>query len=205
MRCNCCGAALFYGGYTLSRSRTYQLAGDIVSRIDTDKKVVALTFDDGPTAYTPEILAMLDECGIHATFFLTGREIEENIALARDIAQAGHQIGNHSYSHQRMVLRSRAFIDDEIDTTNTLIRDAGYVGDICFRAPYCKKLLLLPLALSKRDMVSVTWDIEPDYTKTLHRVRSVSQTMWQTTPHPDRSSCCTLCMRAAKMPGTPYR
>ena len=155
-------AALAVGGYALIRSRTVQLAGDIVSCVDTDEKVVALTFDDGPTAYTPEILAMLDELDVPATFFLTGREIGENMALAQDIATAGHQIGNHSYSHQRMVFKSRAFIDDEIDRTNTLIREAGFTGDICFRAPYCKKLLQLPLALRKRDMVSVTWDIEPD-------------------------------------------
>ncbi len=155
-------ATLMWGGYKLICARTFQLAGELVSRADTDEAAVALTFDDGPTDRTPEILAMLDELGVKATFFLTGQEIEEHMDMAREIAAAGHQIGNHSYSHTRMVLKSRAFMEDEIDRTNELIRDAGFSGDIRFRPPFGKKLLQLPLALAERDMVSVTWDIEPE-------------------------------------------
>jgi chitin deacetylase len=155
-------AVIVWGGYTLMRSRTFQLSGELVSRVHTDEKAVALTFDDGPTYRTPEILAALDEMDIPATFFLTGQEIEQNMDMARAIGDAGHQIGNHSYTHQQMILKSRAFIDDEIDRTNDLIRKAGFKGDIRFRPPFCKKLLQLPLALSERNMVSVTWDIEPD-------------------------------------------
>lgn len=155
-------AALGGSTYWLMNSRSVQLFGKIVSRVDTDKKVIALTFDDGPSERTPEILEMLNELDVKCTFFLTGKEIEANMDYARAIAKEGHQIGSHSYSHGAFVFKSGADIDAEIDKTNALIRDAGYGGDIVFRPPYCKKLLLLPLALMKRNMTTIIWDVEPD-------------------------------------------
>ena len=153
---------LAFGAYKYMNSRTSQLFGSLVSRVDTDEKVVALTFDDGPTDKTTEILQNLDELGIKCTFFLTGREMEENMSYAQAIADAGHQIGSHSYSHNHMVLKSMVFIENELDTTNDIIRQAGFTGDIVFRPPYGKKLIFLPIALKKRDMVTIMWDIEPD-------------------------------------------
>ncbi|QQK81470.1 polysaccharide deacetylase family protein [Salicibibacter cibi] len=58
------------------KSRSYQVFGNMVDRIDTDEKVVALTFDDGPNQKVPELLALLDEYSVPATFFLVGRDIE---------------------------------------------------------------------------------------------------------------------------------
>ncbi|MDD5018280.1 MAG: polysaccharide deacetylase family protein [Eubacteriales bacterium] len=158
----CALAALAFGAYKVMNARTFQLFGEIVSRVETDEKVVALTFDDGPTDYTPGILEILDELDVKATFFLTGSAMEDNMEYAKAIAGAGHQIGNHSYSHERMIFKSREFIENEIDSTNALIREAGYEGTIVFRPPNCKKLILLPLVLNERDMVTVTCDVEPD-------------------------------------------
>ena len=103
---------------------------------------------------------MLDELGVKCTFFLTGEAIEQDMEAAKAIVAAGHQIGNHSYSHQWMVFKTAKWIASEIDRTNALIREAGYKGEIYFRPPNCKKLLLLPLALSQRDMTTITWNIE---------------------------------------------
>ncbi len=153
-------ALLCAGIFSLMNARDFQMAGRIVAGADTDAKKIALTFDDGPSEYTDEILAMLDELNVKCTFFLTGEAIESNMEAAKKIAAAGHQIGNHSYSHKRMVFRSEQWIANEIDRTNALIREAGYEGTICFRPPYGKKLLLLPLALAQRDMTTVTWNIE---------------------------------------------
>lgn len=88
--------------------------------------------------------------------------MESHMEEAKKNVQAGHQLGNHSYSHQQMMLKSRSFITNELDRTDRAIRDAGYRGEIYFRPPYCKKLFLLPWLLSQRDQVSVTWDIEPE-------------------------------------------
>lgn len=160
--CICFISALAIGAYFLMNSRSFQLFGKIVSRVDTDKKIVALTFDDGPTDRTQNILSSLHELEVKCTFFLTGEQMEKNMTEARAVASAGHQIGNHSYSHEQMIFKSMEFIENEIDRTNGLIREAGFTGDIVFRPPYTKKLVLLPLALEKREMTTVTFDIEPE-------------------------------------------
>ncbi len=152
-----------YAGFRISSSRTFQFFGEIVPRVETRQKFVALTFDDGPVpSQTEEILSILDQGGVKATFFLTGAELEMNPELGRKLAAAGHEIGNHSYSHTRMVLKTPAFIKNEIERTDALIRQTGYHGTIHFRSPFCKKLFLLPYYLSQAGRKNITWDIEPD-------------------------------------------
>ena len=153
-------AVISIGLHFLINARSMQMAGNIVTHAETDLKKIALTFDDGPSEYTSEILAMLDDLNVKCTFFLTGEAIENNMDAAKQIVAAGHQIGNHSYSHERMIFRSVQWIADEIDRTNELIRETGYEGTIYFRPPYCKKLLLLPIALAQRDMTTATWSVE---------------------------------------------
>ena len=101
---------VLYTAWQYSRSRTHQLFGEIVPRVETEEKVVALTFDDGPTAHVSEVLATLAAKQVKATFFLIGSEIERDPADARAIVTAGHQVGNHSWSHTRMVLKSPSFV-----------------------------------------------------------------------------------------------
>ena len=153
---------LVFGAFTVSRSRTFQFFGGIVNRVQTAEKVVALTFDDGPSERTGEVLAALDAAGVKATFFLVGQSIEEFPDEAAAITAAGHEIGNHSYSHQRMVLKTPSFLSSEIEKTDGLIRTVGYTGEIQFRPPYGKKLLLLPWYLHDRNRKTVLWDLEPN-------------------------------------------
>jgi peptidoglycan/xylan/chitin deacetylase (PgdA/CDA1 family) len=149
--------------WQLSKSRTFQLCGRIVPRVETSERLVALTFDDGPTRdQTAEVLRLLRERGVRATFFVTGGELERNMDAGRDIVAAGHELGNHSYSHERMVLVTPAFVRREVERTDELIRAAGHAGEIHFRPPYGKKLLALPLYLSGHGRKTVTWDVEPD-------------------------------------------
>lgn len=155
-------AALCFGTYRLMNARNFQLFGKLVSRTHTDQKVVALTFDDGPSDKTPKILKVLRELDVNCTFFLTGQEIERHMDYARAIADAGHQLGNHTYFHRPMVFMTYSAIENEIESTNRLIREAGFTGEIVFRPPYCKKLALLPLVLQNKGIPTVTWDIEPD-------------------------------------------
>lgn len=148
--------------FNLSKSRTFQFFGGLVDKVETTEKVVALTFDDGPAIHTNEILTILKAENVRGTFFLTGNEIEKNPEDAKKIAEEGHEIGNHSYSHQRMVLKSPTFIKEEIEKTDELIRQTGYKGDIHFRPPFGKKLLQLPYYLHKHDRKSILWNIEPE-------------------------------------------
>ena len=155
--------ALLVGLRQLARSRTFQLFGEIVPRVETEERRVAITFDDGPLpAVLDSILAALAARDVRATFFVTGAETEKAPEAARRLVAAGHELGNHTYSHKRMVLRSPAFIRSEIERTDSLIRAAGHEGPIHFRPPNSYKLLGLPWYLSRTDRTTVTWDIEPD-------------------------------------------
>ncbi|MBD7963570.1 polysaccharide deacetylase family protein [Fictibacillus norfolkensis] len=154
--------ALAYSGLKLSSSRDFQFFGGLVTSADTAEKVVALTFDDGPTDNTDEILTILKEEGVKATFFVTGREIEKNMEDAKEIVAEGHELGNHSYSHERMVLKTPSYIKSEIERTDELIRKAGYEGIIQFRPPYGKKLIGLPYYFDKHDRKTILWNIEPE-------------------------------------------
>lgn len=154
---------LLSGLWQLSKMRDFQLVGNLVARVACSDKVVALTFDDGPTReYTDTVLTTLAKHAVKATFFVTGSEVEKNPAEASRIASAGHELGNHSYSHARMVFKLPATVKDEIEKTDAAIRNAGYSGQIHFRPPYGKKLLILPWYLQKAGKTTIMWDIEPE-------------------------------------------
>jgi peptidoglycan-N-acetylglucosamine deacetylase len=153
----------FYAFWQVSKSRTFQLMGEIVPRVETQQKVVALTFDDGPTVEgTTEILSILKENDVKASFFLIGAEIEKHPESTKQLIAAGHEIGNHSYTHERLFFKMPSFIEREIDDTDKLIREAGYSGEIHFRSPFGKKFLLLPYYLSQRRKKNIMWDVEPN-------------------------------------------
>lgn len=148
--------------FQISKMRDFQFFGKLVKSAETNEKKIALTFDDGPTENTQEILKVLKGLDVKATFFLCGIGIEARKEDASAIVTAGHGIGNHSYSHKRMIGVSYNFCKEEIEKTNSLIKDVGYKGEIYFRPPYFKKLFMLPLYLKNSNITSVTCDIEPE-------------------------------------------
>jgi peptidoglycan/xylan/chitin deacetylase (PgdA/CDA1 family) len=154
---------LAVGAWQFARARTMQAFGELVARVDTDQPWVALTFDDGPTPKAlAELLPLLREHEVAATFFVTGAELARRPELGAALVADGHELGNHSYSHPRMLLRSQAFIADEIERTDALIHAAGQVGPVHFRPPYGLKLLGLPYYLQRTGRTTVLWDLEPD-------------------------------------------
>ena len=156
-------AAICFGTYRLIPSRTTQLAGELVQRVETDERVVALTFDDGPTdADAGAILEALAQRGVVATFYLNGKDIEANSEAMQAIVAGGHEIGNHTWSHRSMAFVSFDTVVDEIEPTDAAIRAAGYEGPITFRPPFGNKLLALPLYLAQHDRLTVTWDVSAE-------------------------------------------
>jgi peptidoglycan/xylan/chitin deacetylase (PgdA/CDA1 family) len=175
------GAALTL--FEVSKSRTFQFFGTLVNRVETSEKVVALTFDDGPDpAGTHAILDTLRGREVPATFFLIGRDIAAHPDLAHDIAAAGHEIGNHSFSHDRMIGVTPAWVADEVEATDALIRTSGYPGEILFRPPNGKKLFALPHYLAEHHRTTITWDVEPDSAGTPAAATVVSDTLGQVRP-----------------------
>ncbi len=112
-------------------------SGNGGSSINPNGKMVALTFDDGPTSTTSQVLDVLDKYGVKATFFLVGQNINGNTRsiLERQNA-AGHELANHSYTHSDMTTMSYSAIQNEINQTNNLIKQ--YTGQTAkfFRPPY---------------------------------------------------------------------
>jgi peptidoglycan-N-acetylglucosamine deacetylase len=144
-------------------SRTFQLFGRIVPRVETSLKIVALTFDDGPTpAGTRSILDVLSKHQVSATFFIIGSELEKNPELGQRIVAHGHELANQSYSHGPMVFVGTAFVQQEVERTDELIREAGFHNEIYFRPPDAKKFVMLPYYLSERGRTTVTWDVDPE-------------------------------------------
>jgi peptidoglycan-N-acetylglucosamine deacetylase len=168
---------LLLGTYKLMNARTYQVFGKLTSQVQTNQKVVALTFDDGPTKNVDKILPLLEQYNAKGTFFLIGNEIEKDPDEAQKLVKAGEQIGNHTFSHQRMVLKSQSFIKKEIEKTDQLIRQAGYKGEIDFRPPNGKKLIGLPYYLSQHNRDTIMWTLEPDtyYTSASDKINSVKK------------------------------
>ncbi|TXC92726.1 polysaccharide deacetylase family protein [Metabacillus litoralis] len=168
---------LFIGTFKVTKLTTFQFFGGLTYQFETENKVLALTFDDGPTKNVDQILPLLDKYKAKATFFLIGKDIEKYPEEAKKLVEAGHQIGNHTYSHKRMVLKSPSFIKEEIEKTDELIRKSGYKSKIDFRPPYGKKLVGLPYYLNKHNRETIMWSLEPDtyYTSADEKVNYVME------------------------------
>src|SRR5215213_446847 len=156
-------ALLLAGLRQLARSRTVQLFGPLVAETHPRDSLVALTFDDGPgDVVVDSLIEVLRAHGARATFFLTGRELAESPEAGQKLIAAGHELGNHTYSHRRMVLVTPGKVREEVERTDSLLRMVGQRGPIWFRPPYGYKLVALPRYLAAHGRTTVMWSIEPD-------------------------------------------
>jgi peptidoglycan-N-acetylglucosamine deacetylase len=137
---------------------TLQVFGPAVLRGPADGGNVALTFDDGPSSpYTGQILDLLRERGVTATFFLCGKNVERHPEIARRIVAEGHTIGNHTYSHPFPYFRRRSFIAAEIDRAQDVIeRVTGHRPKI-FRPPFGARWLGMYQVLGERGLPLINW------------------------------------------------
>ena len=103
----------------------------------TEKKRIALTFDDGPhPIYTPQMLELLEEEQVPATFFLLGENVELYGDVVKDIAREGHLIGNHTYHHVQVTSLSLDEACKEIQETSDLIEELTGAGTEYVRPPF---------------------------------------------------------------------
>ncbi len=103
-----------------------------------NEKAVALTFDDGPSPlYTPQILALLKHYGARGTFFVMGHKVEENPWLVQALLQGGNEVGNHSFSHPRMIKEDQISRERELERTSLDLDLLGCsLNSRYFRPPY---------------------------------------------------------------------
>ena len=127
--------------------------------IKEDKKRVALTFDDGPKSpYTERLLDGLKERNVKATFFVIGESVRENEALIKRMAEEGHIIGNHTYSHVQLSTLDYEACIEEIENTNRAIFDACGVTPKYIRPPFGSWNENVTMAVN---MTEVLWDVDP--------------------------------------------
>ncbi|AKL94024.1 putative xylanase/chitin deacetylase [Clostridium aceticum] len=114
-----------------------ELTFEIVWNGPTDQKIVALTFDDGPhPRYTPQILELLEEHDIKATFFVLGKHVERYPEVVKKMVAQGHEVGNHTYSHINVRETSKEKIEEEFEKTQRAIFSITGVRSQVFRPPF---------------------------------------------------------------------
>ncbi|MBI5200161.1 MAG: polysaccharide deacetylase family protein [Elusimicrobia bacterium] len=124
-------------------------------------KRVALTFDDGPSEYTAGVLDVLKARGVHATFFVCGENAERRPDLVRRIRAEGHELGNHTWSHPYLHLKSKQAIAGEIDRTQDAVERISGVRPTLFRPPFGVRWFGLWDLLRERGMTMALWSIRP--------------------------------------------
>jgi peptidoglycan/xylan/chitin deacetylase (PgdA/CDA1 family) len=148
-------AAAAYG--TVSRSS--QMFGPSVYRGPGRRKSIALTFDDGPSEGTSDLLEYLEKEGVTATFFECGMHVKRLPHVAGQVAAAGHEIGNHSYSHPKLPFKSREFIDREFTEAQRVIEGETGVTPLLLRAPYGFRWMGLRQVQERLLLLGVMWTV----------------------------------------------
>jgi peptidoglycan-N-acetylglucosamine deacetylase len=130
----------------------------VLTRGPQEGKRISLTFDDGPAEhFTAQVLDILREYQVPATFFVCGKNVEAHPDLLRRMVAEGHEVGNHTYSHLFVYFRSRRRIAQEIDRTQTIIEKVTGFRPNIFRPPYGARWFGLVPTLLERGMHLILW------------------------------------------------
>jgi peptidoglycan/xylan/chitin deacetylase (PgdA/CDA1 family) len=129
-----------------------------VSRVDTARPAVALTFDDGPDEQTPLLLDELDRHRMRATFFVLGKQIEKYPEYAREIVRRGHEIASHGYSHRAFSTLDAGELAAEIVRTASLLPPP--VGAPLLRPPRGQMSIDALVMASRFDHLIAGWSID---------------------------------------------
>lgn len=128
-----------WSGYHLAMHpamQKWQQERILISKVQTDEKIVALTYDDGPDpTNTPAVLDALKKHHVHATFFVLGKRAAANPEIIKRMQHEGHELGNHGYSHPDYNKYNKAGIADDITKTSTAIRKISGKNPAWFRPP----------------------------------------------------------------------
>jgi peptidoglycan/xylan/chitin deacetylase (PgdA/CDA1 family) len=128
-----------------------------VSHGSPSRPAIALTFDDGPSESTPALLEILARYSAPATFFQIGANARRLPEIAREVAAAGHEIGNHTETHPLLALKSQSFIHDDLARAQDSIEQASGCRPKYFRAPYGVRWFGLREAQRRLSLNGVMW------------------------------------------------
>jgi peptidoglycan/xylan/chitin deacetylase (PgdA/CDA1 family) len=141
------------------RGPSSSLLGPSVYRGEATRRSIALTFDDGPSEGTPEILDILREHNIPGTFFQCGANIRRVPAIARSVAESGHEIGNHTDTHPKLCFRSPGDIEREFSMAQRTIEDTVGRSPALMRAPFGVRWFGFRQAQEHLNLLGVMWTV----------------------------------------------
>jgi peptidoglycan/xylan/chitin deacetylase (PgdA/CDA1 family) len=136
---------------------SFDLTGRSVRRGPDDARLVALTFDDGPSDDTPAVLDALDRAGVRATFFVLGEAALRRPGVVAEAARRGHEVALHGHTHRKLVAAGPSRVADELDRCAAAIRAAGVDPAPLFRAPHGFRGPFVGPALRARGLTLVAW------------------------------------------------
>ena len=141
------------------RGRSSSVFGPSFWRGPRGRRAVALTFDDGPSESTPQILDILARYNAPASFFQCGANVERLPDVARAVRQAGHDIGNHSHTHALFCFRSPRFIEEELRRAQEAIEAHTGARPAWFRAPFGARWFGVGRAQRRLKLAGVMWTV----------------------------------------------
>lgn len=147
--------------------RSSQVFGPSVYRGRRNRRSVALTFDDGPSEGSLRLIDYLAQQNIKATFFECGLNVRRHPQISRAIRDAGHEIGNHTYSHPclcprltwNLNLHSPSFIDGEFSAAQRIIQDETGVTPTLLRVPYGLRWYGIGAVQRRLGLLGVMWTV----------------------------------------------
>ena len=153
---------ILFSGMVIWGSFDIQLGYFVNSFIHKRTKIkeVALTFDDGPTEFTPKFLDLLKENNVKATFFCIGKQIEKYPEIFQRIISEGHTIGNHTYSHSKNTgFLSTSKMIEEIEKCDEVMLKIGNVKTNLYRPPFGVTNPNIAKAIKKTKKNSIGWNV----------------------------------------------
>ena len=162
--------ATLFGGFAASvyavKAPSSQVFGRSVFKGSSNRRSIALTFDDGPSPGTLHLLDYFAQQGVRATFFQCGANVQRHPEIARAVQRAGHEIGNHTFSHPRLCprlgwqlnVRSRQNVFDEFAQTQHVLHGLG-IGPVLLRAPYGLRWFGMRQAQRQLGLLGVMWTV----------------------------------------------
>jgi len=144
-----------------------------IARLETQHRIIyrgekhlpeiALTFDDGPDPYyTPQVLDILEQYGVNATFFCLGRQVVAYPNIVKQAYKAGHVIGNHTWTHPDLAVLSAAEILSQLNCTSHAIQEITGVRPAFFRPPYGVFNKQALMQASHLGITLVMWNLDTD-------------------------------------------
>ena len=138
------------------------MSGQPMEHVDDGPHVIALTIDDGPSpVYTPQVLSILEKYGITATFSMIGQNVSYYPSVAREVADAGHMIVNHTWNHANLTSMKWGQLAWEVGRATEEIQGATGKRPELFRAPYGAWSPVLLEYCASEKLTPLAWSVDP--------------------------------------------